>query len=192
VHTENWEEHVKMLTEVFSRLATAGLTVRPSKCRVGGTNMAFIGHKLYRGGIKPMDDNIEKIRAAPRPTNKTQVRSFIGLTSYYREYIPHYSTIASPLTDLTKKGELKKVKWQEPQEKAYTSLKTMLTSAPILKLPDVHKLFVLRTDASDVGLGAVLMQPQDGKLFPVSYANIHITTQLLSYTHLPYYLVMAL
>ncbi|KAF6030921.1 hypothetical protein EB796_010765 [Bugula neritina] len=110
VHTESWEEHVKMLTEVFSRLATAGLTVRPSKCRVGGTNVEFIGHKLYRGGIKPMDDNIEKIRAAPRPTNKTQVRSFIGLTSYYREYIPHYSTIASPLTDLTKKGEPKKVK----------------------------------------------------------------------------------
>jgi len=98
-----------------------------------------------------MDDNIEKIRAAPRPTNKTQVRSFIGLAGYYREYIPHYSTIASPLTDLTKKGEPKEVRWQEPQEKAYTSLKTMLTSAPILKLPDVYKQFVLKTDASDIG-----------------------------------------
>ena len=103
--------------------------------------------------------------------DKTQVRSFIGLTVYYREYIPHYSTIASPLTDLTKKGEPKKVRWQEPQEKAYTSLKAMLTSAPILRIPDVKKPFVLRTDASDVGLGAVLLQEYDGKLYPVSYAS---------------------
>ena len=171
VHSESWEEHIKLLTEVFNRLAAAGLTVRPSKCRVGETNVEFIGHQLQGDGIKPIEDNLEKIRAAPRPTDKTQVRSFLGLTGYYREYIPHYSTIASPLTDLTKKGEPKKVRWQEPQEKAYTSLKTMLTSAPILRLPDVHKPFVLRTDASDVGLGAVLMQAYEGKLFPVSYAS---------------------
>ena len=118
-----------------------------------------------------MDYNIEKIKAAPRPTNKTQVRSFIGLSGYYREYIPHYSTIATPLTDLTKKEEPKKVRWQEPQEKAYTSLKAMLTSAPILRIPYVNKSFVLRTDASDVGLGAVLLQEYDGNLYPVSYAS---------------------
>ena len=171
VHSEHWEEHMRLLTEVFKRLTTAGLTVRPSKCRVGETNVEFIGHQLQKGGIKPMDDNIEKIKAAPRPMDKTQVRSFIGLTGYYREYIPHYSTIASPLTDLTKKGEPKKVRWQEPQEKAYTSLKAMLTSAPILRIPDVKKPFVLRTDASDVGLGAVLLQEYDGKLYPVSYAS---------------------
>lgn len=182
VHSENWEEHIKLLTEVFNRLAAAGLTVRPSKCRVGETNVEFIGHQLQGDGIKPIEDNMEKIRAAPRPTDKTQVRSFIGLTGYYREYIPHYSTIASPLTDLTKKGEPKKVRWQEPQEKAYTSLKTMLTSAPILRLPDVHKPFVLRTDASDVGLGAVLMQEYDGKLFPVSYASRKLLNRERNYS----------
>ena len=171
IHSESWEGHVRLLTTVFDRLKAAGLTVRPSKCRIGEANVEFIGHQLWSDGIKPIEDNIQKIRTAQRPGDKTQVRSFLGLTGYYREYIAHYSTIASPLTDLTKKGEPKKVRWQEPQEKAYASLKAMLTSAPILRIPDVHKPFVLRTDASDVGLGAVLMQTYDGKLFPVSYAS---------------------
>ena len=123
IHTNNWDEHLKLLEEVFSRLAQAGFTVRPSKCRIGESNVEFIGHKLEQNEIGPMDNNIEKIKLAQRPTDKTQVRSFLGLTGYYREYIPHYSTIASPLTDLTKKGNPKKVDWQEPQEKAYTTLK---------------------------------------------------------------------
>jgi glycerophosphoryl diester phosphodiesterase len=182
IHTPTWEEHVKLLDEVFKRLKEAGFTVRPSKCRIGETNIEFIGHRLQDGEIRPLEDNIEKIKSSPRPTTQTQVRSFLGLTGYYREFIPHYSTIASPLTDLTKKGQPKKVTWQEAQEKAFNNLKRTLTSAPILRLPDVSKPFVLRTDASDVALGAVLLQEFDGRLFPVSYASRKLLGRERSYS----------
>ena len=102
---------------------------------------------------------------------KKEVRSFWGLSGYYRDYIPHYAAVTVPLTDLTKKGKPDVVEWGLAQDNAFRSLKSSLTSAPILKLPDVDMPFVLRCDASSVGLGAVLLQYHDQALFPVSYAS---------------------
>ena len=126
---------------------------------------------ISKGEIGLHEDNVAKIRDAARPETKTQVRSFLGLTGYYRDFIPNYAAIAVPLTDLTKKGQPNKVMWGDSQEKAYMSLKKTLTSKPILKLPTMDKPFILRTDASDTGIGAVLLQEHDGKVFPVSYAS---------------------
>ena len=171
VHTAKWEDHLDTLRELFTRLAKAQLTIKPTKCYLGGTSIEFLGHKVDRGELKPMEDNVEKITEAPRPLTKTQVRSFLGLTGYYREFVPNYAAIASPLSDLTKKGQPNKVIWTDAQEKAYRKLRATITEKPVLKLPDITKQFTLRTDASDTGLGAVLLQEHDGKLFPVSYAS---------------------
>ena len=99
------------------------------------------------------------------------MRSFLGLVGFYREYIPEFAAIAVPLTVLTKKGKPNKVVWSDTAETAYRNLKIKVIQKPILRLPDQSKPYVLRTDASDIGLGAVLMQETDGKLFPVSFAT---------------------
>ncbi len=92
----------------------------------------------------------------------------MGLVGYY---IPHFASIAVPLTDLLRKGQPTKVDWGEAQQKAFASLKHSLTGSPILHVPDFDKVFVLQTDASNTGVGAVLSQVFDGELFPVAYAS---------------------
>ena len=108
---------------------------------------------------------------ASRPRTKKEVRSFMGLVNYYRRFIPNFVAIAVPITDLTKKGNSNIVKWDEPQEHAFSTLKERLSASPILRLPDHDKGYILRTDASDVGIGAVLMQQDCDTLFPIGYAS---------------------
>ena len=182
VHTRTWEEHLKTLRELFKRLAQAGMTIRPSKCIFGTDSIDFLGHQLQQGLIGLHEDNVAKIRKAPRPSTKKQVRSFMGLAGYYRDFIPNFAAVAAPLSDLTQKGQPSKVEWGDAQEKAYQTIKILLTSDPILRLPDPEKSFVLRTDASDYGIGAVLMQEHEGKLFPICYASKKLSDTELNYS----------
>ncbi|KAK3795951.1 hypothetical protein RRG08_053197 [Elysia crispata] len=99
------------------------------------------------------------------------MRSFLGLASFYRRYVPHFSTISSPLTDATRKGMPNIINWEEARLKAFENLKAALTSKPVLKLPDFEKPFILSTDASDTGLGAILKQDHHGEKFPVVYLS---------------------
>ena len=161
VHTSSWEDHVKTLRELFQRLKEADLTILPSKCILGTDNVDFIGHRLSEGVKGLHDDNVRKIMEAARPTTKKQVRAFMGLANYYREYVPNFAAVTVPLTDLLKKG----------QPNAFQTVRTLLTRRPILRLPDPKGTFILRTDASNDGVGAVLMQVQDGKPYPVSYGS---------------------
>ena len=102
---------------------------------------------------------------------KKQVRSFLGLIGFYRRYIPNFAAIAVPLTDLTKKGQPNVVVWEDSQEKAFMNLKDHLLHDPVLRLPVIERPFILRTDASNEGLGAVLLQEHEGMKFPVAYAS---------------------
>ena len=171
VHTETWEEHISTLEALLQRMQEAKLTARPSKCVVGAACVEFVGHRIRRGTVSAIDDNISRILEAPRPRTKTELRSFLGLANFYRSYIPNFAAVAVPLTDLTRKGQPRMLAWEETQEKAFNSLKELMASKPILKLPELDKQFVLRTDASDKGVGAVLLQDHDGSLFPVAYAS---------------------
>ena len=171
IHTSSWEEHLTSLRSFLVRVREAGLTLRPSKCEIGFDSVDFVGHKIGKGEIRLHVENVKKIVEAPRPETKKQVRSFLGLTGFYREYIPSYATIALPLTELTKKGLPNQVEWGVSQENAYQTLKHLLTADPVLRLPDLNEPFTLRTDASGVGVGAVLLQEHDGKLHPVAYAS---------------------
>ena len=171
IHTQDWDKHVMVLQELLNRLSDVGMTVRPTKCEIGCRNIQFLGHKIGNGRVEPLNENIEKIKTAARPSTKRNVRAFLGLVGYYRDYIPNFSTISSPLVELTRKNQPSKVVWGEPQEQAFRTLKNVLMNAPVLRLPDMNKRFILRTDASDHAVGAILMQEYEGKLFPTAYAS---------------------
>ena len=106
-----------------------------------------------------------------RPTTKKQVRSFLGLIGYYRNFIPNFSAVSAPLSDLTKKGQPNKVRWQGEQENAFGALIKELSKSPILCLPEFDKQFILRTDATDDGIGAVLLQENGEYKLPIAYAS---------------------
>ncbi|XP_071115973.1 uncharacterized protein [Haliotis cracherodii] len=180
--TEEWSPHVVSLRDIFTRLRQFHLTARPSKVKIGYKQLEFLGHRVGSGLIQPEGKNVEKILNVERPQTKKQVRALLGLTGYYRKFIPNYAAIAVPLTDLTKKGKSNKVVWTESQELAFTTLKTHMSSFPILKLPDLEKTFLVRSDASDVGIGAVLLQEQEGERFPIMYVSRKLAERERAYS----------
>ena len=171
IHTATFEEHMVTLREVLERLKKANLTARPTKCNIGYKSIEFLGHNVGQGQLRPVQNKVTAVRDAPRPKTKKQLRSFLGLVGYYRRFIPNFAAIAAPLTDRTKKGEPSLVRWGENEESAFNTLKQKLEREPILHLPDLATPFILRTDASDLGLGAILLQEKDGKKFPIAYAS---------------------
>ena len=168
----SWEEHLKHLAEVLSRLHEAGLTVKPQKCQFAQQEVHYQGHIIGRGKVRPDPAKIASVKDCPKPQTKKDVRAFLGLTGYYRRFVPSYSTIAALLTDLTKKGRPEKGNWSAECQKAFQKLKNVLIEAPVLIIADPLKQFVLYTDASDWGLGSVLSQVgRDEDKHPVAYAS---------------------
>lgn len=182
IHTRSFEDHLEVLEQVFSRLESAKLTAKPSKCFIAFERVEFLGHVILRGHSSPKPGKLKAIQNAPRPETKSQLRSFLGLASYYRSYIPNYAAIAVPLTDKTQKGEPNRMQWEGPQERAFQSLKSKLSNSPILHLPDMSKQFILRTDASAIGMGAVLLQETDYIKFPVAYISKKFTQAQKNYS----------
>ena len=166
IHTNDWQAHLQVSEELLRRLRKAGLTEKPSKCVFGAESVEFLGRYIGRDWITINEDNLEKIRTARRPTTKIW-----GLANYYRAHIPTFAAVAAPLSDSTHKGQPNKIRWGQAQEKAFSSLQCCLLKQPILKLPDYSKPFILRTDASNFGLGAALMHQHDERLYPVAYAS---------------------
>ena len=186
IFTETWRDHMTSLRQVLDSLRSAKLTAKPSKCMIGYDSIECLGHNIVGQTVRPQEDKIQAIRDAPRPSTKRQVKSFLGLAGFYRRFIPNFSSIASPLTDLTKKNRPNSIKdWQDHHERAFQTLKNRLTSSPILRLPVFQegKPFVLRTDASDIGLGAVLLQDFEGEgRLPIAYASKKLLPRTRNYS----------
>ena len=138
-----FEEHLLHLRKVFERLRKAKLRARPSKCKIAKTVVDFVGHRVGKDTIKPRDALVPTIEEFPRPETKKQVRSFLGLTGYYRRFIKNHADIAIPLTNLTKKTEPTRVRWTDVCERAFNELKSLLKSPPILRPPHWDELFIL-------------------------------------------------
>ncbi len=109
IYSESWEAHLDRLRRVLIELRWAGLTANPRKCHLGLTEAKYLVYKIGRGLIMPQEKKGEAVRKFPRPASKTQVRAFLGLAGYYRCFILNFSSIASPLSDLTKKGQPEKI-----------------------------------------------------------------------------------
>lgn len=173
VHSKTLEEHRTHLKEVFDKLRRAGLTLNPKKCVFLKKSVTFLGHVVSGKGIQPDPSHTDKIQNWPTPVNVEELRSFLGLASYYRRFIKDFAHIAAPLHALTNKG--KPWIWSPENEQAFKELKSRLIQAPILAFPDVsegHAQFILDTDASNRAIGGVLSQRQeDGLEHPIAYGS---------------------
>ncbi|XP_058614187.1 LOW QUALITY PROTEIN: uncharacterized protein LOC131528813 [Onychostoma macrolepis] len=175
IHAESWEEHLERLRRVLMELRRAGLTANPRKCHLALYDAKYLGFQVGRGIVRPQEKKVAAILSAPVPTTKTQVRAFLGLAGYYRCFIPNFSSLAAPLTDLIRKGQPEKIIWSQETDQAFKRVKEALTTEPILRAPDFSCPFLLQTDASDTGLGAVLSQVVDGEEHPVVYISRKLT-----------------
>ena len=118
--------------------------------------LIYLGHVVSAEGVSVIPDKVQAILDWEAPKSVKDVRSFLGMAGYYRRFIENFSKIAKPMTELLKKG--KKFEWSEKAEESFQTLKTKLTTAPVLALPDTSKDFVIFCDALLQGLGCVLMQ----------------------------------
>ena len=180
VHADSIDEMIDRLDTVFSRLKLANLKLKPSKCHLFKEKVVYLGHEISQNGIETSAEKIEAISKWPVPRTIKELRSFVSLASYYRRFVHKFADIAAVLTDLMSTGEKNKKssakqslqgKWTEECQKAFEKLKQHLVSAPGLAYPCFETLFQLETDASNIGLGAVLFQKQDGRRHVIAYAS---------------------
>jgi hypothetical protein len=169
IYANSVEDHDRKLRDVFKRLRKHRLKLQPDKCEFLRKEVTFLGHKISEKGVEPDSKKVEAVRQFPTPTTPKQLKSFLGLAGYYRRFVPQFSKIANPLHKLLKKDA--KFVWGEEQEIAFHSLKQKLTSEPVLQYPDFTKEFLLTTDASNEGAGAILSQGPIGKDLPIAYAS---------------------
>ena len=170
IFSTTWEDHLTHLKAILSRLQELGLTTKPSKCQFAMTEYTYLGQVVGNGVVKPEEGKLRKIEQFPQPKTKKQIRSFLGLSGYYHRFIPNYANIAVPLTNMTRKSEPEKVIWTPQCTEAFSKLKELLLSAPVMMNPDFSCPFILQTDASEVGVGAVLSQiDAEGCDHPVAY-----------------------
>ncbi|KAL5481633.1 hypothetical protein EMCRGX_G021832 [Ephydatia muelleri] len=174
IFSANLEDHIGHLKLVLERITQANLKLKPSKCHFIRKEVEYLGHVITPEGLRTNQKLVQAVQEFPTPKDLSRVRQYLGMCSYYRRFIPHFATIAKPLHILTRKGA--EFEWTAQSEDAFQTLKTKLLCAPVLAYPDMTKLFVLETDASGSGVGAVLSQSQDdGTFHPVAYASRSLT-----------------
>ena len=154
-------------SEGFSDQAEASSTYL-SKSEFGKACVTYLGYVVGQGKIRPINAKVEAIVSFPVPTNKNQLMRFLGMVGYYRKFCKNFAVVAEPLTRLLQKKQT--FNWMEDQQTAFEKVKRLLTSAPVLAMPDFDQPFIIHVDASDLGLGAVLMQECVEKLeHPIGY-----------------------
>ena len=156
VFSQSLDDHLRHLREVFLVLRNNSLFANSAKCTFCVDSIVFLGFVVNKMGLHVDPEKIKAIQELPTPQNVGDVRSFHGLTSFYRRFVPNFSSLASPLNELVKKDST--FCWSEKHEQAFKRLKAQLTNAPILALPNFAKTFELECDESGVGIGAVLLQ----------------------------------
>eukprot|EP00731_Ephydatia_muelleri_P023718 Em0015g1301a len=171
-----FSEHLHCLGNVLTRLRQAGLKLQPKKCNFCQQKVRFLGHVVSASGISTDPDKTEVVSNWPTPTDKREIQQFLGLVNYYRRFIKNFASLAKPLQRLTEKNVT--FEWNESCQNAFDQLCACLVSAPVLAFPDYSKTFILDTDASENGIGAVLSQGQDdGSECVIAYASRSLSRQ---------------
>lgn len=172
-----FQEHLSRLGEVLEvfQLKAANLKVKPSKCDLFCSRVKYSGHVISAMGIMADPVKVEPVREWLTPKIQTEVRSFLGLASYYRWFVSGFVDIARPLHQLTEKG--RRFRWDKECQVTFNHLKARLISAPVLAYPDPNKSFTSDTDAGDVGVGAVLSLEEGGLECIIAYAIWALTKE---------------
>ena len=168
IYSDSWSDHLQRIRKFLDRLSKAKLTLNLAKTEFCHATVTFLGHLVGQGQVKPLEAKVNAISEFPVPKCKRQLMRFLGMAGYYRKFCKNFSGIAEPLTNLLKKST--KFKWNDKCQDAFDRLKAILKSAPVLLAPDFDKCFKLAVGASDVGIGAVLLQEDNNGIdHPVCY-----------------------
>lgn len=181
LYSSSWEDHLTVLTQVFTRLRDATLTLNLAKCDFGKATVTYLGRQVGQGQVRPVDAKISAIAAFPVPSSRKELRRFLGMAGYYRNFCCNFSTVVNPLTQLLSPKTA--FSWSPECEHAFENVKSLLCHAPVLSAPDLAKPFKLEVDASAVGAGAVLIQEgDDGSDHPVCYFSRKFNRHQLNYS----------
>jgi len=179
IYSSTFEEHQKHIRLVFDRLRKANLQIRLSKCTFAQRELVYLGHVISGNGIKTNPEKVTAVSNFATPTTVTNIQEFLGMASYYRRFIENFSLIAEPMQRLLHKGT--PFVWTEEQQHAFDTMKQRLVEAPILVYPRLDRPFIVKTDASNVGIGAVLSQLDDeGHERVIAYASRRLSSSELN------------
>ena len=178
------EDHLGHLASSLKAIITANIQVSAEKTKLFVTQAHILGHVVGNGTIRPDSDKTEAIMNMSSPRNRTGVRSFLGMTSFFRKFIPDYAKIAAPLTLLT--SDKVPWFWSTSQETAFNTLKSKLVQDPVLRAPVFDAPWYLLTDASSGAIGSWLAQRHEGHLFPVAYHSRRLKPHELQWALDPY------
>jgi len=180
IWSDSWEEHLVRLRALFSALSAANLTVNLQKSEFGHAHVTFLGHVIGQGQVAPVAAKVEAVLQYPAPVDRKGLMRFMGMAGYYRRFCKNFSQVSAPLTNLlsTKRA----FRWSDDCQQAFENLKHLLCTAPVLQAPDINKPFAIQVDASDNGVGAVLLQRDGSKVLrPVCYFSYKYKTYQKSY-----------
>jgi len=169
IYARSLREHEIKYQKLIARLRAANLKLQPDKCEFLRKEITYLGHIIGEDGVRPDPKKLEAVRDFTRPTNPKQIKQFLGLTGYYRRFIPGFAKTAKPLTQLLKKDAL--FAWGPQQEDGFRTLRDHLLREPILQYPDFEKPFNITTDASGYAVAAILSQGPIGKDLPIAYCS---------------------
>ena len=176
------EDHWAQVTEVFRRLDALHFTVAMYKCQFGFDQLNYLGFTVGINGLQMNADKQDKISNLPQPKDVSGVRRLLGVSGFYRKFVPHYATITAPITELLKKDQI--FEWTEEHDQALSRLKEAIAKDITLALPDFTKDFIIYSDASQTGVGGMLAQRDDvtGELRPISFVSRKLTSAEKNYT----------
>ncbi|KAF1313294.1 putative retroelement, partial [Globisporangium splendens] len=176
------EEHIEHLDVLFEVLRREKLYAHEAKCHFAATSVNFLGHTISAQGLTVDTKKTDAIAKWPTPTSQKELLSFLGLAGYYRRFICNFATLALPLSSLVKKDT--KWEWNGPQRMTFNALKDALQRAPVLKLPDIDREFIVTTDASGHCVGGVLSQKYGSADHPIAFYSKKLGTHELNWpTH---------
>lgn len=182
--SEDFESHIALLLKVYNKLKMANLTINLAKSVFFRNELKYLGYVVNSKGLHVDPSKVEAILNFPTPTNKKEVKRFLGTASWYRRFVPNFSNIAGPLNKLTSTSKKHKTEflWTKEADDSFTKLKECLISAPILSCPNFDLPFEVHTDASDYGIGALLTQTIDGIEHPIAYMSKSLSKQERNYS----------
>ena len=161
IFSRTWDEHLEHVHAVLDVIRRHQLYCKPTKCLIGALEVLYLGHIITGTTIAPDREKLKTVRDWPVPETVSQVRSFLGFANFFRRFVSHYAEIAAPVDEVT--GKNVQFSWNDGRQNSFDKqlLKTALLNPPVLKLADTSRPFEVYTDASDLAIGAVLMQSDD-------------------------------